>query len=99
MVVHLGVILVAVASVVATACVIQRDVTLDVHLSWLAGPVVAGPVQLRVLVEPRVIWLWIAGGLIAVETGLTAFPGRRHRPTEPRSAPVPELQRARAGAI
>ena len=39
---------------------------------------------------PLVVWLWIGGGLMAVGTVLAAWPGRRRRPTDPVSAPVPE---------
>ena len=36
-----------------------------------------------------IVWLWIGGGLMAVGTVLSAFPGtRRRRPTDPVSAPI-----------
>ena len=47
------------------------------------------PVTLRVIVQPLVLWLWIGGGVMALGTVLAAWPGRRRRPTDPVSAPVP----------
>ena len=41
-------------------------------------------------IMPLVVWLWIGGGLMAVGTVLAAWPGRRRRPTDPVSAPIPE---------
>jgi cytochrome c-type biogenesis protein CcmF len=62
----------------------------DVMLSVLVMPVNPGdPLTLRVVVQPLVVWLWIGGGIMAAGTFLSAFPGRRRRPTEPVSAPVP----------
>ena len=36
-----------------------------------------------------VMWLWICGVLMGVGTLLSAFPGRRRKPTDATSAPVP----------
>jgi cytochrome c-type biogenesis protein CcmF len=50
---------------------------------------------LRVFVKPMIVWLWIGGAVMAVGTLLSAFPsGRRRRPTDPVSAPVPERRLA-----
>ena len=49
-----------------------------------------GAVRLGLLVMPLAVWLWIGGGLMAVGTVLAAWPGRRRRPTDPVSAPIPE---------
>jgi cytochrome c-type biogenesis protein CcmF len=46
-------------------------------------------VTLRVIIEPMTLWLWIGGGVMAAGTVLAAWPGRRRRPTDPVSAPVP----------
>jgi cytochrome c-type biogenesis protein CcmF len=46
---------------------------------------------LRVIVHPMVTWLWIGGGLMAVGTALSLFPGRRRNPLSPVSAPVPDV--------
>jgi cytochrome c-type biogenesis protein CcmF len=48
-----------------------------------------GEVTLRVIIEPMTLWLWIGGGVMAAGTVLAAWPGRRRRPTDPVSAPVP----------
>ncbi len=49
--------------------------------------------RVRVLIMPLALWLWVGGGIMAVGTALAAFPGRpgrRRRPTDPVSAPLPE---------
>jgi cytochrome c-type biogenesis protein CcmF len=43
-----------------------------------------------VSLKPLVLWLWIGGAVMALGTLLAAFPGRRRRPTDPVSAPVPD---------
>jgi cytochrome c-type biogenesis protein CcmF len=48
-----------------------------------------GAVTLRVIIEPLALWLWVGGGVMAFGTILAAWPGRRRRPTDPASAPVP----------
>ena len=47
--------------------------------------------SINVSVKPMVVWMWIGGLLCALGTLLAAFPGSRRRPTDPVSAPVPEL--------
>ncbi len=71
----------------------------DVALSLLALPTSPGEstITLRVTSQPLVAWLWIGGGVIAVGTALAAFPGRRRRPTQPVSAPVPGRRAAPPG--
>jgi cytochrome c-type biogenesis protein CcmF len=62
----------------------------DVYLSLTSAGTGDDPdIGLRVVVEPLVYWLWIGGGIMAAGTALAAWPGRRRRPTEPVSAPVP----------
>ena len=46
--------------------------------------------KIKVFIKPMVMWLWIGGGLMGLGTLLSAFPGRRRRPTDPTSARVPE---------
>ena len=46
-------------------------------------------VKIKVFIKPMVMWLWIGGGLMGVGTLLSAFPGRRRKPTDATSAPVP----------
>ncbi len=63
----------------------------DVYLTLLDVPDADnGAVRLGLLVMPLAVWLWIGGGLMAVGTVLAAWPGRRRRPTDPVSAPIPE---------
>lgn len=65
----------------------------DVYLTLLEEPESASaPVVIRVVLQPLVTWLWIGGGLMAAGTAFAAFPGRRRRPTEPTSEPVPERE-------
>ena len=62
----------------------------DVALSVLSFPdELDDAVLIRATVQPLIMWLWIGGGLMAVGTALAAVPGRRRRPTDPVSAPVP----------
>jgi len=43
---------------------------------------------IKIFVKPLIIWLWIGGSLMVVGTLLSAFPGKRRRPTQPTSAPI-----------
>src|SRR5690606_13777821 len=62
----------------------------DLALSIFPMDSLDDPLQLRVVHQPLIMWLWVGGGLMVVGTVLAAFPGRRRRPTDPVSAPVPE---------
>ena len=69
----------------------------DVYLTLENGAAVAATPRrtLRVFVKPMIVWLWIGGAVMAVGTLLSAFPsGRRRRPTDPVSAPIPERRLA-----
>ena len=68
----------------------------DVALSLLDVPDQPDepPIQLRVTIQPLIMWLWIGGAIMAVGTLLAAFPGGRRRGTEPVSAPVPDRRRS-----
>jgi len=47
---------------------------------------------------PLAMWLWAGGGIMAIGTILSAFPGkRRRRPTDAVSAPIPVEEPALAG--
>ena len=71
---------------------IDSSVTDDVYLTIDALPAVAhGPVTIGVTVQPLVSWLWAGGALIVMGATLAAVPGRRRRPTDPVSAPVPAV--------
>ena len=45
--------------------------------------------RIKVFMKPLIMWLWIGGLMMGVGTVLAAFPGRRRRPTDPTSAPLP----------
>jgi cytochrome c-type biogenesis protein CcmF len=73
---------------------VRTSLSDDVMLSVLQFPETEGdPLILRVTVQPLVIWLWIGGGIVAVGTVLSAFPGRRRRPTAPVSEPLAGARR------
>ncbi len=63
--------------------------TKDIYLT-LQPPVKVSTdqVKIKVFIKPLMMWMWIGGGLMAVGTLLSAFPGSRRRPTDPVSAPV-----------
>ncbi|MEY2959906.1 MAG: hypothetical protein RLZZ01_2474 [Actinomycetota bacterium] len=76
---------------------VMTGLTHDVYLT-IAGvnppPVGATEVSLEVFKKPLIIWLWIGGGMMALGTVLSAFPGKRRRnPLDPVSAPVGEPSR------
>ena len=63
----------------------------DVYITLNDPPTKAGgPVTLGVIVQPLIMWLWLGGGILALGTLLAAWPGRRRRPIDPVSAPVPD---------
>ncbi|HMC67784.1 MAG TPA: cytochrome c-type biogenesis CcmF C-terminal domain-containing protein, partial [Mycobacteriales bacterium] len=71
----------------------------DVYLSLLTAPGDGDTVNLRVIIEPLAVWMWIGGGVIAFGTVLAAWPGRRRNPIDPVSAPiVTETERVLTGA-
>jgi hypothetical protein len=51
----------------------------------------SGPVTIGVTIQPLVAWLWGGGALLALGALLAAIPGKRRRPTDPVSAPVPAI--------
>ncbi len=62
----------------------------DVYLTVNALPEQrGGPVTIGVIIQPLVSWLWGGGALLVLGALLAAVPGRRRRPTDPVSAPVP----------
>jgi cytochrome c-type biogenesis protein CcmF len=70
---------------------VKTSFAYDLYLT-LEPPVKASSdaAKIKVFVKPMVMWLWIGGGLMGIGTLLSAFPGRRRRPTDPTSARVPE---------
>ena len=72
----------------------------DVYLSVISTPRQPGaPLVLAVIVQPLVVWLWIGGALMAVGTAMAAVPGRRRRPTDAASAPVPTVPAIAPGRL
>ena len=72
---------------------VRTGVTGDVYLTLLDVPDEDdGQARIGMLVMPLAVWLWIGGTVMAMGTLLAAWPGRRRRPTDPVSAPVPERQ-------
>jgi cytochrome c-type biogenesis protein CcmF len=64
-----------------------KDIYLTLEKATEAG---ATEAQVKVFIKPLILWMWIGGGLVAIGTVLSAFPGKRRRnPTAPTSAPVP----------
>jgi len=45
--------------------------------------------KIKVFIKPMILWLWIGGGLMGIGTLMSVFPGKRRRPTDPTSAPLP----------
>ncbi len=73
---------------------VDSSVVDDVYLSIASAPADPRPgdgVTLDVYVQPLVLWLWVGGGITAGGGVLSALPGRRRRPTDPVSAPIPEM--------
>jgi cytochrome c-type biogenesis protein CcmF len=60
----------------------------DVYLSLLTPPADGDVVNLRVIIEPLAVWMWIGGAIIAFGTVLAAWPGKRRNPIDPVSAPI-----------
>jgi cytochrome c-type biogenesis protein CcmF len=69
---------------------VKSTVLRDLYLSLEKTPTngLNGPIRLKVSVLPLTMWLWIGGGLLLVGTVLSAFPGKRRRPTDPTSAAI-----------
>jgi cytochrome c-type biogenesis protein CcmF len=61
----------------------------DVYLTLEKRPAnPTDPATIKVIIMPLAVWLWIGGGMMAVGTVLSAFPGRRRNPLDPVSAPA-----------
>jgi cytochrome c-type biogenesis protein CcmF len=63
----------------------------------LAGHGSLATASLDVIVQPLIVWLWSGGILCGLGALLAAVPGRRRRPTDPASLPIPELASVGAG--
>ncbi len=78
---------------------VDNGLTSTVYLAIVDLPAGQGPMRLRVIVQPLVVWLWIGGSVIAMGSVLAFFPGSRRRGTEPVSAPVPDRRRRPTPAV
>ncbi|HUF33804.1 MAG TPA: heme lyase CcmF/NrfE family subunit [Acidimicrobiales bacterium] len=60
----------------------------DVYLTLVQAPErEGGPAVIGIIIQPLVTWLWIGGGVMALGTLLSAWPGdRRRRPADPPGA-------------
>lgn len=67
---------------------VKNSPTSSVMISITDRPT-AESVEIKVIVQPLIVWLWVGGGVMAVGSLMAAFPGRRRRPIDPVSAPVP----------
>jgi cytochrome c-type biogenesis protein CcmF len=71
---------------------IDSNIVHDVYLTIDSLPAAAGgPVGIGVIVQPLVVWLWVGGAILVFGSLLALVPGRRRRPTDPVSAPVPAV--------
>jgi cytochrome c-type biogenesis protein CcmF len=61
----------------------------DVYLSLLTAPAEGDVVNVRVIIEPLAVWMWIGGAVMAFGAVLAAWPRHRRNPLDPVSAPVP----------
>ncbi len=77
---------------------IDSSWTSDVYLTIDSVPDGGGRWTFGVVVQPLVVWLWVGGALMVLGSVLAAVPGRRRRPTDPVSAPVPASEPIRGRA-
>lgn len=67
---------------------VKNALTSSVMLS-MTDPPRGDSVAIKVISQPMIVWLWNGGALMAIGSVMAAFPGRRRRPVDPVSAPVP----------
>jgi cytochrome c-type biogenesis protein CcmF len=77
---------------------VRTGLTQDVYLTLERQPDADGTTTITVRIVPFLVWLWMGAAVIALGTLLAAFPGRRRRPIDPVSAPVPPPERELVGA-
>ena len=65
-----------------------RDSLLIALLNLPTGSGDASTVQIRLVHQPLIVWLWTGGAIMAFGSILAAFPGKRRNPTDPVSAPI-----------
>ena len=73
---------------------VRTSLVKDIYLT-LEPPVriSSDEAKIKVFIKPMIVWLWIGGGLMAVGTLLSVFPGNRRKPTDPTSAPIEAVAR------
>jgi cytochrome c-type biogenesis protein CcmF len=77
---------------------VRTTLTHDVALTVLSfGDDDTGSATIRATIQPLIVWLWIGGGVMALGTLLSVFPGSRRSPTDPVSAPLPDRRPEPAG--
>jgi cytochrome c-type biogenesis protein CcmF len=54
----------------------------------LTAPGDGDVVNVRIIIEPLAVWMWIGGAIMAFGVVLAAWPGRRRNPIDPVSAPI-----------
>ncbi len=64
---------------------VRNSFTDSVLLSLTEAPTRTGSVQVKVIVQPLIVWLWTGGAVMALGSLLAAFPGTRRRGTDPTS--------------
>jgi cytochrome c-type biogenesis protein CcmF len=65
-----------------------RDSVLIALLNPPSGSGEKSSVQIRLVHQPLIVWLWTGGAIMAFGSLLAAFPGKRRNPIDPVSAPV-----------
>jgi cytochrome c-type biogenesis protein CcmF len=65
-----------------------RDSVLIALLNPPSGAGEKSSVQIRLVHQPLIVWLWTGGAIMAFGSVLAAFPGKRRNPIDPVSAPV-----------
>ncbi|WP_426573682.1 heme lyase CcmF/NrfE family subunit [Aquihabitans sp. McL0605] len=65
-----------------------RDSLLLALLNPPTGSGATSKVEVRIVHQPMIVWLWTGGAIMAFGSLLAAFPGRRRNPTDPVSAPI-----------
>jgi cytochrome c-type biogenesis protein CcmF len=58
----------------------------------------ADPAGITISIKSMMIWMWIGGALMGLGTVFSAFPGRRRRPTDATSAPIPPMREVGAAS-
>ncbi len=73
---------------------VRSGLTNDIYLTLEPGANVGdSTAAVKIFIKPLIVWLWFGSALMGLGTVLAAFPGKRRRmPTDPTSAPIPNLE-------